>query len=278
MTDRRGWLERLSPLALLATIAVALAIPQPAALGFAAGGSERADGFVEVLAALPDRPVVLVAFDPDLGTYAEIRPTVRALLADLVDRGASLAFVSLTVEGRALATAELVRLRDAGAGGARLADLGFRIGAEAALLDFVRDPLGPMGATGTAADAIADDGLDAVDLALVVGGNDLGPRTWVEQARTRQPGLRLAAVAPTVLLPELTPYLASGQLVALIGTIADGVAYRSQLEAGQDPADRDRGAAAPVPFLAGMLIAIAVLVHAAGGAVPGALRALGRRG
>ena len=49
---------------------------------------------------LPAGPLVLVGFDPDLGTYAEVRPTVRTALADLLDRDARLAFISLTPEGR----------------------------------------------------------------------------------------------------------------------------------------------------------------------------------
>jgi hypothetical protein len=277
MTDWRSWLERLAPIALLAIIGLALLVPQPAGLSLGAGESERVDGTNRLLDELPETPVVLVAFDPDLGTYAEIRPTVRALLADVVMRGASLAFVSLTVEGRALATTELARLHDAGVGTSRVTDLGYRSGAEAALLDLVRDPLGPVAATGAAAEALVSEGLAGTDLVIVVGGNDLGPRTWVEQASTRVPSLRIAAITPTVLLPEVAPYLSSGQLDALLGTVGDGAAYRDQLGA-DDGSLHDTRVPVPLPFLAGMVIAIVVLAQAAGGTLPDALRAAGRRG
>jgi hypothetical protein len=277
MTETRRWLERLAPLALLPIIGLALVLPQPAGLSLGAGEPEHVAGIDRLFDELADTPVVLVAFDPDLGTYAEIRPTVQALLGDLAERGAALAFVSLTVEGRALATLELARLREAGVAGSRVSDLGYRSGAEAALLDLVRDPLGPVPATGIAAEALEADGLAGVDLAVVVGGNDLGPRTWVEQARTRLPSLRIAAVTPTVLLPEVAPYLASGQLDALLGTVGDGAAYRDQLGNGLGEL-RDSRLPMPLPFLAGMVIAIIVLAQAVGGTLADAVRAVGRRG
>ena len=275
MTDWRRWLERLAPVALVAIIGIAVVVPQPAGLSLTAGDSDRVDGTNRLLDELGETPVVLVAFDPDLGTYAEIQPTVRALLSDLLARGASLAIVSLTAEGRALATTELAAEEAAGVAANRISDLGYRSGAEAALLDLVRDPLGPEPASGAAAEALAADGLASVDLVLVVGGNDLGPRTWVEQARTRVPSLRLAAVTPTILLPEVAPYLSSGQLDALLGTVADGAAYRAGL--ASDALGEGR-IPTPLPFLAGMLIAILVLAQAAGGQLAGALRAADRRG
>jgi hypothetical protein len=75
-----------------------------------AGSLDAADGMVEIVDDLPPDSLVLVGFDPDLGTYAEIRPTVRTLLAALLEHDARLAFVSLTPEGRALAIAEAARM------------------------------------------------------------------------------------------------------------------------------------------------------------------------
>ena len=136
-------------------------------------------------------PSVLVGFDPDLGTYAEVRPTVRALIADLLDRGARLDVVSLTAEGRALGIAERDRLVRGGAEEAALRDLGFVAGAEAGLVDLAQD-LG-----------------EQYDAIVVVGGNDLGPRSWVEQVVPRVGDVPVLAVTPVVLLPEVRPYLAA---------------------------------------------------------------------
>jgi hypothetical protein len=276
MNDGRAWFRRLGPLAVLAIIGLAGLVPQPAQLEVGAGASSRVDGFGELLDGLSDGAAVLVAFDPDLGTYAEIRPTVRALLADLLDRGTDLAFVSFTPEGRALSSLELARLAATGVDAARIADLGFRTGAEAALLELTRDPLAGAEARGAAADVLAQSGLEGLGLALVIGGNDLGPRSWVEQVRTRAPSLPIAAVTPTVLLPELTPYLATRQLEGLLGTVADGAAYRLQHAAGDGAASADDPRPAPLALLAGVLVAVALLVQSAAGAVADAMRAIGR--
>jgi hypothetical protein len=200
---------------------------------------------------------VLVAMDADLGTYPEIRPAVRAALSDLVGQGAGLAFVSVSVEGRAVAIAELERLRASGVPDERLLDLGFVSGAEAALVRLTTSALpgesgGPM-ASGLAA---AGSGIGAFDLALLVGGTDIGPRTWVEQVGTRLPELPMIAIAPTFARPELEPYLRTGQLTALLATVGDDAAYAGMVDADTTPADRPAGGAA---LLAGILIALLVV-------------------
>ena len=85
---------------------------------------------------------------------------------------------------------------------------------------------------------------------------DLGPRSWVEQVGTRVPGLPLVAVAPTSLRPELEPYVASGQLDGLLGTLRDDAAYAASVELGgvhRPPAS--------LAILVGMLAALAVLLQ-----------------
>jgi hypothetical protein len=219
--------------------------------------------------ALPEDALVLVGMDGDLGTYPEIRPAVRAALADLQTRGASLAFVSISVEGRAIAAAELGRLRAAGADEDTLLDLGFISGVEAGLVRLVGDAL-PAAADGVMANEVTErgGGLAAFDLALLAGGTDVGPRTWVEQVGTRLPQMPMVAIAPTFAQPELAPYLRTGQLVALLATVRDDAAYVDTLHAGGDSptaADAPPSAAA---MLVGMVVALVVLVQALIRALP----------
>ena len=218
--------------------------------------------------AMPDDALVLVGFDPDVGTYAEIRPTVRTVLADLLNRGATLALVSLTADGRALAVAELARMDRSEANPRQLIDLGFLPGAEAALVALAR------GIDGGSQDPIRADLASSPDLAVVIGGIDLGPRSWVEQVQPRIDGMPIVAVAPTVLLPELEPYRASGQLAALIGTPRDGAAYRAHAELGRLERMVDPSAGpSPAAILLGLLVAIAVLGQAFGSRLAAAMRA-----
>ena len=178
------------PLLLLA-LSIAILVGAGAAGGPLQLANPDRTGVSEMRAAfdaLPDDALVLVAMDADLGTYPEIRPAVRAALDDLLAGGASLAFVSVSVEGRAVAVAEQARLLAAGQSEDSLLDLGFISGVEAGMVLLVGDAL-PAGATGVMADTVAErgGGLAAFDMAMLVGGSDVGPRSWVEQVGTRLP-------------------------------------------------------------------------------------------
>jgi hypothetical protein len=270
MIDRSGRAAWLSPLALLLVLAAASLVPDLGWFRLSSSDDRAARGVEAAFDALPDRPNVLVGFDPDLGTYAEIRPTVRAMLADLLQREASLAFVSLTPEGRALLDAELDRLAREGANPRRLVDLGFVPGAEAALVRLSRGAL-PAGDDGAVARRLNDEGVAAIAAAVVVGGNDLGPRSWVEQFLPRAP-MPLVAVTPTVLLPEIQPYLVGGQVDGLLGTPRDGAAYRAGLRLENLERLADEHGPSSFAVLVGLLLALGVLVHGLARRVNGGLR------
>jgi hypothetical protein len=261
MTEIGQRWARLVPLVLVAALALALALPTPDELGLADPDAATVTDWRTRLDVLPSDPLVLVAFDPDVGTYAEVRPTVRTLVADLLARDARLGFVSLTPEGRALALVELERLARANANPTRLVDLGFVPGAEAAIVGLTR-ALPEARTENAAARRLVDAGLDGVDAIVVVGGNDLGPRSWVEQAAPRLDDPVLLAVAPTILLPELQPYLGSGQLAGLLGTPRDGAGYRGEVELGGLARLAVDVEPRPVPILVGVVVAMGVLVMA----------------
>ncbi|MEO8251600.1 MAG: hypothetical protein ABI978_06025 [Chloroflexota bacterium] len=266
--DRRerisGSLRRGAPalfLLLLLVGASLVAGRSSAGLQLASPDRSRVEQFVRAISGLPARALVLVAFDPDLGTYPEIRSATRAALADLAAHGARLAFVSFTPEGRAIAAAELDRVARSQDGEAP-ADLGFVAGSEAGLVRGIASIL-PSVADGPIVGAIRErgGGIGAFDLALIVSGGDISARSWVEQVWPRLPRLRLVAIAPTFLDPELEPYLRSGQLTALLGTLREGVAYAESVTTGSVAA---RGPSiAPLPMLVGLLAALAVLAQSA---------------
>lgn len=264
--SRRRLLSRAGPLLLVAALAAAVLVPFDDELRLESG-DEVAERWTTAIESLPEDADVLVGFDPDLGTYAEIRPTVRAVLASLLARQSRLAFVSLTPEGRALAIEELARLDRNDANMARIADLGFLAGAEAGLVSLTRELPDPRGRELPIPRRLADEGIATMDAILVVGGNDFGPRSWVEQVLPRIDEVVLLAVAPTVLLPELLPYEATGQVDALVGTAREGAALRESFELGVyarlAPSDGPSTAA----MLVGLLIATAVLGQGLVGAV-----------
>jgi hypothetical protein len=248
MSDRRDGARRLAPAVFLVLLALAF-VPSTDLLRLA-GAPGAADAVTAVVDELPPDSTVLIAFDPDLGTYAEVRPTVRALLVALLERGAQLVFVSLTPEGRALAIAERSRMLAGGAEADRVVDAGFLPGAEAALA-------GLAGAISSGAGAIVESPtVEPMSLAVVVGGNDIGPRSWVEQFAPRVVGVELIAVAPSVLLPELLPLLESGQLRAMLATPRDGAAYRDSVDS---TSAGELEGPPPAAVLIGMLVAVGAL-------------------
>ncbi len=275
----RSWVG-LAPLVLVALVAAAWSLPTLPFLALGGGPTSEAGNDLHVaIGALPDQPLVIVDMDPDLGTYPEIRYATRATLADLFAVGARIAMVSFSPEGRAIAISEIARLRDAGAGEDRLVDLGFRSGGEAALVQLAGQVIATDvdGGASPVLDALAarGGGLGAFDLAVVVGGGEMSPRSWIEQVEPRVPGLEVAAVTPTFLLPEMQPYRDAGQLVALAGTLPEGVAYGTSVAAGgttSGPGRVPEGPPSDTAILAGMLVALGVLVESAAGTLLSGLR------
>ncbi len=257
MRDRL--VRRLLPAGVLLLVAVAWLMPEVPGLDLDTAETGAVDAWEATLDGLPSMPLVLVAFDPDVGTYAEIRPTVRAALAELLARDARLAFFSLTPEGRALALAEMDRLRAGEANPRRWADLGFAPGAEAAIVELSRSVPVPDDAGGEIARRLGDGGADAIDALVVIGGNEIGPRSWVEQLLPRIEATPALAVAPTVLLPELLPYAESGQLDALLATPGDGAAYRSSVSVGRLDRFLDASPPRALPVLVGLVLALGVV-------------------
>jgi hypothetical protein len=261
---------RLWPIGVIGLLAV-VALLSPAAAGgpvlLATPDRSRADQMRSVIGALPEPSNVLIGMDPDLGTYPEIRPAVRAVLADVLGRGGSLSLVSFTPEGRAVAAAEQARIQRLTDGAGSTLDLGFVTGAEAGMVRSVSNVL-PATASGSVADALraAGGGMSAFDLVVVVGGGDIGPRTWVEQVGTRLPDLPMVAVAPTFEEPELQPYLRTGQLRALLATVRDDAAYVALGALESTTASAVSSGDAPpsaVAMLIGLLIALVVLLESA---------------
>lgn len=279
MIDRASLVRRAAPLALLAALAMAMALPPTDAFRLASHDDAAVDRWSAAVSELPDDPTVLVGFDPDLGTFAEIRATVRIAIGELLATDARLVFVSLTPEGRALLLAELGRMERATVNPTRLLDLGFLPGAEAALVSLAAGPSVPAAASGSVARDLRSAGTAGLDALLVVGGNDIGPRSWVEQfiPRIGAP-LPALAIAPSVLLPEIVPYLESGQLAAVLATPRDGAAYRVAADLGTLDRLREPVEPSAIAVLVGLLTALVVLGHAWIGRAGQWLRSPGREG
>src|SRR6185503_16356994 len=86
-------LRRAAP-ALVLLLALAVASLLSGSIGglrLASPDRSRVDQMRSAIGNLPDGALVLLAFDADLGTYAEIRATTRSAIDDLRAHGARLA-------------------------------------------------------------------------------------------------------------------------------------------------------------------------------------------
>ncbi|MGZ6255525.1 MAG: hypothetical protein ACXWMB_00730 [Candidatus Limnocylindria bacterium] len=256
-------LRRVAPALVLVLVLVIASLVNGAigGLGLASPDRSRVDQLRRAIADLPSSALVLIACDADLGTYPEIMAATRAAIDDLAIHGVQLAIVSFTPEGRAIAAAERDRIIRAGTETAPL-DLGFIAGAEAGLVRSIASVV-PSTATGQFADTIRKrgGGIAAFDMVLIVSGNDISARSWVEQVGSRLPKLSMVTIAPTFLDPELEPYLRSGQLTALIATLREGVAFAETVSGASGA--RPGPIVGALPMLVGMLAALAVLGEAA---------------
>jgi hypothetical protein len=114
-------------------------------------------------------------------------------------------------------------------------------------------------------------GIGAFDLILLVGGSDIGPRSWVEQVGTRLPTtVAMVAIAPTFAQPELAPYLRTGQLAGLLATIRDDATYAQRVPGAAVGGIDATGDALPSAFALriGMLVALIVLLRQLAGVLP----------
>ncbi len=278
MSDRRRSWSLVAPGLLIVLLGLAWLLPDLGALSLETEDNRAQAGVRATLDGLGPDPLVLLGFDADIGTYAEVRPTVRTVIADLLARDARIAFVSLTVEGRAMAIAEQARLRRFEANVSRILDLGFIPGAEAGLVDLTRAIRSEEDASAQAfAREVTATGIAAFDAIVVVGGNDMGPRSWIEQVAPRIERIPILGITPSVLLPEVLPYVASGQLAALLGTPSDGAAYRASADVA--PLERlvEPGGPRSIPILIGLLVAVGVMGQALVARLVGATQSLGNR-
>ncbi len=192
---------------------------------------------------------VLVAFDYDPASSGEMDPIAKALIGHLMDRGVRLVVVSLLPAGPATAQSLIDELADthpsyahAEGYGESYVNLGYLPGQAAAvrLLGLSVEDALPRDFYGNLlGDLPVLQGLDSVqDFALIVelaAAHDT-LRWWVEQAGTPY-AIPVGIGASASVMPFARPYYEteSRQLVGLVGSVPDAVAYEA-LASGQNTA------------------------------------------
>jgi hypothetical protein len=228
---------------------------------------------------VPNGGHVLVAFDYEGGRLDELEPGLLMLLEHLRGKEARILAISTTPFGpgfaqRAWTTVSATALgqavlplgnREGADYGDRFVNMGFLPGSEAGLRALLTVALSPntfraqrdVIRNQPLADFAATQGLNSIrDVKLIVVVSDEGSdvRRWLEQIGSQLPTLPIVAIVPADVEPTLIPYIASGQLRAVLAGLIPTAGYEQRFTEGRLATRRLDGlAAALVVFLLAVL-------------------------
>jgi hypothetical protein len=193
------------------------------------------------LTRLPADSVVIVSFDYDPATEAEMGPLADIIVSDLLDHQAKVVGVSLRPQGAAMAQAMFDQFDDEYPYAQRTINLGYLPGQTTGVRNLAFLSSAPLFQSG--AETLQDlpawqdvGGLSDVALVVVLADSPLPVRWWVEQLGpgTRSNRPMIAAVSKAAD-PSVRPYYnqidpKSGQLLGLLSGISDAAAYENWLD------------------------------------------------
>jgi len=180
--------------------------------------------FYRTIESLDEGSVALISHDYDPGTAAEITPQASAILDHLMRRGVKIVNLSLTPEGQALAGHALesaVSDHEGYIQGRDYINLGYVAGNEAGAR-FIAEGLGARLSPYPLGEGV--EGLEDVDLIVILAGSQEHLRRWVEQVQAPYNVAMVAGVSAQVD-PVARPYYRSGQLKGLLSGLVGAAEY-----------------------------------------------------
>ena len=228
-------LPSLDRRALHVLLFLSVALPLLFPLGLTGGVSKSTQQFHTLIESLQPGDVILVSFDCEAASWAEIGPIARVVLDHALKRDLKIVGTSFLSEGTALGYRLLSELATAHGKtyGEDWAYLGFRPQYVAAMLglgesitqeypkDYLDQPTAslPMFA-----------GVQSYrQIKLVISiADDSMPQYWIEYARGRH-GVPIATGLSAVMLTSFTPYLDSGQLSGMLSGLKGAAEYEQLL-------------------------------------------------
>ena len=214
---------------------LAVAVPLLFPMGLTGSVSPSTRQFYQLIDSLQPGDALLVSFDCEAASWAEIGPMARAVLTHALRKNVRIIGTSFLSEGTALGYGLLSELA---------AEYGREYGRDWVYLgyrpQYVAAMLG-MGEsiTGEYPQDYLDQPTDSLPLFAEVHSyaqirlvlsiaDDSMPQYWVEYAGARH-GVRIAAGLAAVMLTTFTPYLDSGQLAGLVNGLKGAAEYEQLL-------------------------------------------------
>ncbi len=230
-------LQRIDPRIVYALMFVALSVPLLVPLAIPLRITPSTTAVYEIIEELdPATDVVLLSFGYSPAAAADIHPQAVAVVDHLTRRGIRWVGVSFWAEGPMMIEQITDVLEERGGRyGTDFANLGFKAGLENAIAAFANNPL-----------AITTDfvGNKTAELPIMQGithirdfgyviefaSGDPGIPAWIRQVVDPM-GVRMAAGAVTVSVPQFVPFVQSGQLDGLLAGLRGAAEYELLMEA-----------------------------------------------
>lgn len=197
--------------------------------------SPETERFKSMVDSLPAGSIVMVSFDHEASTIAEVRPLATALVRHLFSRNIRIIGLSLFAEGTAIGN-QVLSLAAEEYGkkyGEDWVFLGFRPQYQAAILGIGENlanvfPRDYYGRSVTELPLVAGvTNYSQITMVVSVADGDLA-YAWVDYAHTRY-GARVAAMVTAVMVTSYMPYYASGQLAGLVNGLKGAADYERLL-------------------------------------------------
>lgn len=228
-------LPSLDRRALHVLLFVSVALPLLFPLGLTGGVSKSTQQFYDLIESLQPGDVVLISFDCEAASWAEIGPVARAVVQHAMRRKLRIVGTSFLSEGTALGYRLLSELaaEHERSYGQDWAYLGFRPQYVAAMLglgesitrEYPRDYLD----SPTESLPLFAGVQSYRQIKLVISiADDSMPQYWVEYAGARH-GVQIAAGLSAVMLTTFTPYLDSRQISGLVSGLKGAAEYEHLL-------------------------------------------------
>lgn len=214
-------------------VALSIVVPLLKPLGLSAGVSSQVRSVYDFVEGLPQGSAVLLSFDYEPATVAELDPMARAMLVHLFRR--NLRVMGMTLMPGGVGVAEQVLRQEAARAGKEYGRdwvfLGYIPDGTAAMLRLGEDVsmVFPTDQYGTPLDSfpMMRHVRNYRSMGLVVSfSSSAVPQSWIQYAHDRY-GAPVAAGATAVEAVRLYPYHDSGQLVGFLGGLKGAAEYEA---------------------------------------------------
>lgn len=226
------WLAHLDRRIIFIAVGLAVIIPLLAPIGLPVDITLPVKNIYDKIESLPEGSIVIVSVDYDPGSEAELYPATEAILEHCFRRNLRVYMLGLWPGGAALGNMALAEVapRHGKVYGTDYVNAGYKPGGQVMLLSLGRNvgDIVRVDYAGTPIDSLplgrAVKSARDIALVMTLSAGDPGVLHWIIYFNARY-GTPIAAATTGIMAPQQYPYLASGQLVGLIGGMKGAAEY-----------------------------------------------------